>query len=177
MCALLFGQTQSLPLQRNDQMDPTLRNPQSRKPKSDDLRNKALYYLSRREYARKELTQKLKQKGFPFKQIEAVLDELENENLLSDERFIGCFIRSRRFKGFGPLKICAELGKRGIDHNRIRTNEEWQESLWLESAMAARKKRFGYAIPQEKQARLQQARFLQQRGFTSDQIRAALMPT
>jgi regulatory protein len=147
-----------------------------RKPNPDDLRNKAIYFLSRREYARKELLQKLQQKGFSTSQINPILDELENENLLSDERYIGSFIRIRRFKGYGPLKICAELGKRGIDHNRVRANEEWQESLWQESAKVTRMKRFGEAIPKEKQMRLQQARFLQQRGFTSDQIRAALMP-
>jgi regulatory protein len=103
-----------------------------------------------------------------------VLDELENENLLSEDRFIASFIRSRSAKGYGPLKICAQLGKHGIDHNRIRSNEEWQEMLWQERVISARIKRFGETIPQEKEERLQQARFLQQRGFTTDQIRFAL---
>jgi regulatory protein len=103
-----------------------------------------------------------------------VLDELENDNLLNEDRFIASFIRSRSAKGYGPLKICAELSKRGIDHNRIRTSDEWQETVWQEIAISARIKRFGEAIPTENEARMQQMRFLQQRGFTSDQIRCAL---
>ncbi len=139
-----------------------------------DLRFKALYYLARRDYSRYELFQKLSLKGFPPSEIHSVLDELENENLLNEERFIASFIRFRSSKGYGPLKICAELAKRGIDHSRIRRSDIWQEMSWNDIAICARIKRFGEAIPQEKEQRLQQARFLQNRGFGSDEIRFAL---
>jgi regulatory protein len=143
-------------------------------PIMNPTRDKALYLLARRDHSRRELSQKLSQKGFVSSTIQPVLDELENENLLNEDRFIASFIRSRSAKGYGPLKICAELGKRGIDHNRIRASDEWQETLWQEMAISARIKRFGEAIPTAKDKRMQQARFLQQRGFTTDQIRWAL---
>ena len=140
----------------------------------NNIRDKALFLLARRDHSRRELLQKLNRKGFSSSEIKIVLDELENEDLLNEERFIASFIRSRSGKGFGPLKICAELGKRGIDHNRIRASAEWQETLWQERAISARIKRFGEAIAQQQDEQLQQMRFLQQRGFTSDQIRFAL---
>lgn len=137
-------------------------------------RDKALFLLARRDHSRRELSQKLSKKGFASNIIKTVLEELENENLLNEDRFIGSFIRSRSAKGYGPLKICAELVKRGIDLNRIRASDEWQETLWQEMAISARIKRFGDAIPCEREEQMQQMRFLQQRGFTTDQIRNAL---
>ncbi|MGD9591165.1 MAG: regulatory protein RecX [Candidatus Berkiella sp.] len=138
------------------------------------IRTKALYLLARRDHGKKELFTKLLRKGFPGTIIREVLDDLENENLLNNMRFIGSYIRFRSAKGYGPLKICAELGKRGIDHTQIRSSEVWQETPWCELAICARIKRFGEAIPQEKEQRILQARFLQYRGFTSEEIRSAL---
>jgi regulatory protein len=44
--------------------------------------------------------------------------------------------------------------------------------FWVESAGRQRSKRFGHQLPGDYRARTKQMRFLQQRGFTSDQIRA-----
>lgn len=138
------------------------------------IRNKALYLLARRDHSKSELHKKLSLKGFPSSAVRAVLDELENEDLLSDGRFIASFIRYRATKGYGPLKICAELAKHGIDQHQIKASESWQEMSWIEKAICARIKRFGEIIPQEKEERMKQARFLQYRGFTADEIRIAL---
>jgi len=138
------------------------------------IRERALLLLTRRDHSRRELHQKLQLKGFPPAEISPTLDRLQQDNLLNEERFITSFIRSRRAKGFGPLKICAELQKHGIDSGCILANEEWQETLWFEAAIKVRTKRFGADIPPEKQERLRQARYLQQRGFTADHIRQAL---
>lgn len=103
-----------------------------------------------------------------------MLDYLEQENLLSEARFIGSYIRLRKNAGFGPLKICTELQNRGINRSRIFLHEEWQNTLWEESAITLRIKRFGEMLPRNAEEGSQQTRFLQQRGFTFDQIRAAL---
>ncbi|MBS0289743.1 MAG: regulatory protein RecX [Proteobacteria bacterium] len=140
----------------------------------DTIRNKALYLLARRDHSRRELFQKLVLKSFSAIEINKTLDMLEDDGLLNEDRFIASVIRSRRAKGFGPLKICAELTKHGINHDRINLSDEWQEIKWQEGAISARIKRFGEAIPVEPMQRVQQAKFLQQRGFTHDQIRYAL---
>lgn len=138
------------------------------------LKNKAIYLLARREHARQELHRKLLQKGFTTQVIHEVLDELENENLLNEDRYITSFIRSRRSKGFGPLKICAELKIHGIDRHRWQSNEEWQEELWQNSAILLCAKRFGFDTQKTREQRMRQTRYLEQRGFTSQQIKIAI---
>lgn len=138
------------------------------------IKNKAIALLARREHTYGELERKLKQRGFALSDIHPILDELKNENLLSEVRFIGSFIRTKRSKGYGPLKIYAQLQQRGIERCFILEHEEWQQAAWHESAITVRIKRFGETPPKERQERSQQARFLQQRGFTQDQIHVAL---
>jgi regulatory protein len=138
------------------------------------LKNKAIYLLARREHSRQELIRKLIQRGFAAQAISSVLDELENEGLLNEQRFITSFIRSRRARGFGPLKICAELKEHGIDRSLWQSNEEWQEELWQNSATILCAKRFGLVAEKTPEERIRQSRYLQQRGFTSQQIKIAV---
>ncbi len=139
------------------------------------VRDVALRLLARREHSQKEMQQKLLQKGFALSDITPVLIKLQDDDLLSDQRFIDIFIRSKRRQGSGPLKICAELQKYGIDLNQVQASEEWQQTSWEVYALAVRTKRFGEAFPQTLQEKWQQTRFLQQRGFTPDQIRSAFL--
>lgn len=138
------------------------------------IKQRALYLLSRREHSSRELRLKLLRKAFSPEEIEPLLKQLQTDNLLNDDRFISVFIRSRIRKGLGPLKICAELQNRGIDPSRIFANEEWHLAEWQEGANAVRIKRFGEPLPQDIEEQSKQARYLQQRGFTMDQIRKAL---
>jgi len=138
------------------------------------LKDKAIQLLARREHTRRELQQKLQQRGYALSEITSVLDNLEQEELLSEERYIGSYIRLRRARGYGPLKICVELQKRGINHRQILANEEWLQTQWQEWADAVRAKRFGEASPSNGDERASQMRYLQQRGFTTDQIHIAL---
>ncbi|HRE31799.1 MAG TPA: regulatory protein RecX [Candidatus Berkiella sp.] len=138
------------------------------------IKDKAIYLLSRREHSRSELLRKLQQRGFQSKDILPVLDRLEKENLLSEERFISSYIRSRRSRGFGPLKICAELKERGIDRGRWQSNEEWQEELWQNSAIQSCAKRFSLTVAKTREQKIAQSQYLQRRGFTSAQIKVAI---
>ena len=149
-------------------------SPSSPEEERQVIRNKAIYLLSRREHSRQELIRKLIQKGFCAKELPPILDELENEGLLNEQRFIGSFIRSRRARGFGPLKICAELREHGINRDLWQSNEEWQEELWQNSATILCAKRFGFVVEKTPEERMRQSRYLQQRGFTSQQIKIAL---
>lgn len=138
------------------------------------IRETALRLLARRDHAFNELRTKLAQRGYPSAEIQTILKQLQQENLLNESRYIVNFIRSRLYKGFGPLKICAELGRHGIDQHRVSQHEEWQSIDWYENALLVRKKRFGSALPTTIKERLRQIRFLLQRGFTQEQVRAAL---
>ncbi len=134
----------------------------------------ALDLLARREHSRRELTRKLATRGFPDDVIAPVLDELERSGSLADARFTDSFVRSRVAKGQGPQRIRAELAQRGISDPQAADVLRSTDVDWLATIRAVRRKRFGPEPPRDFAERARQARFLQYRGFDSEQIRAAL---
>ena len=134
----------------------------------------ALELLARREHSRRELTRKLGTRGFPDDVIAPVLDELERSGSLADARFTDSFVRSRVGKGQGPQRIRAELAQRGIADTEADEALRSSDVDWRETIRAVRRKKFGAELPRDYAERARQARFLQYRGFSNEQIRAAL---
>lgn len=132
----------------------------------------AVRLLAQREHSTAELRRKLLGKGCAPSQTDAVLQRLARDGLLSDPRFTESFIRSRVAHGFGPLHIHAQLRERGIDAALSTEFLDPQARHWRELAQTVRQKRFGQARPENYRERARQMRFLQQRGFTMEQINA-----
>ena len=130
-------------------------------------------YLARREYGEQEITQKLIARGFDAEIVEAAVSTLVSDGLLSDSRFVEAFVYSRLKKGSGPQKIHAELRQRGIADSLISSCMEALGDQWLERVREVREKKFGHEPPGDFRERSRQMRFLQQRGFTSEQINGA----
>lgn len=138
------------------------------------LYQRAIRLLASREHSRLQLFRKLIDKGFESEQVDSVLTLLAQQNLQSDERFTEDFIHSRINRGQGPIRIQAELRERGSSDELVNEYLDFSDAIWFERVDEVRRKRFGYALPEEYQARAKQARFLQHRGFTPEQIRRAL---
>ncbi len=138
-----------------------------------EIRQRAMGFLARREHAYYELIRKLSDREYSREQICAVLTELESVGLLSNRRFAECYIRSRASRGYGPYRICMELQERRVDDSIISEylKADWD---WYALAVQVRVKRFGEVIAQDITARAKQQRFLQYRGFSSEQINAAM---
>ncbi len=134
----------------------------------------AIDLLARREHSRLELERKLATRGFPKAVIAPALDALEHSGVLVATRFTESFVRSRITKGQGPVRIRAELAERGVAGEQASDLLRGGDVDWLATARAVRRKRFGAEPPRDFRERAKQARFLQYRGFTSDQVRAAL---
>jgi regulatory protein len=94
------------------------------------------------------------------------------QGLLSNCRYVESYIESRVQRGHGPLKIRAELRERGIDDAVVDTGLAAYATRWAELAGQVRLKKFGPARPADFAERSRQMRFLQQRGFTVEQIDA-----
>jgi len=139
----------------------------------DAAYNKAIELLTRREHSQGELRNKLFRRGFAINEVNTVIENLANQGLQNDERFLESFVASRAARGQGPLKIAAELRSRGITQEQLLTVIDYHDPQWQNSACKVRQRRFG-TLPKDYQKRMAQARFLAQRGFTSDQIKAAL---
>ena len=138
------------------------------------IREAAMDYLSRREHATYELSQKLLAKGYESEVVSAALERLSDQGLLSDERFTEAFINQRINRGSGPLKIRAELRQKGISDAMIGTFLNERDVIWQESALAVRIRKYGSEEPSDLKERARQSRFLQSRGFSSEQTRYAM---
>ena len=138
------------------------------------VREAAMDSLARREHGSRELRRKLVDKGYAPDEVVETLELLCREGLLSDERFTEAFLHSRLNRGSGPRKIAAELQQRGIDDSLISQFLDERDRNWYARASEARQKRFGPGLPDDFKEKARQARFLQQRGFSSEQVRFAL---
>ena len=79
-------------------------------------RDQALVYLSMREHNRRELALKLRTKNFSSDEIEKTLDELEDEDLLSEVRYVQAFVRSNnRRHPEGRFLVSQRLAAKGAD--------------------------------------------------------------
>lgn len=131
------------------------------------LRRAAMDLLARREHSRVELTQKLKKRQLDSLLLEEVLNQLEDDNLLSDKRFMEAFVRSKIKNGNGPVKIRYELQQKGVTDSFDSVVKELGVN-WYDVVYDVRVKRFGEALPVDLKEKAKQIRFLSQRGFTSE---------
>lgn len=137
-------------------------------------RNRAVGLLSRRDYPSRALKGRLTQAGFePTAAAEAVA-ELEDERLVNDERFVEAAIASRAARGQGPIRIAQELKQSGVAASLVASALDARDPRWAQAAVDLRRRRFGAGAPADAAARNKQVRFLLYRGFTGDQVRAAL---
>lgn len=139
-----------------------------------DLREKALGYLTRREYSRAELTRKLQPYADP-ETIDALLDEFTRRGWLSDQRYADQMAHARRGKA-GSLKLAHELRAHGVADALVSVAVAEFKQGDRQSAHALWQKKFG-ALPESREAWAKQARFLQGRGFDLDTIKAVLRGT
>jgi len=137
-------------------------------------RKKAMDFLARREHASDELVRKLVKGGFDGDIAQDAVSELTREGLQSDGRFVESFIQSRANQGKGPVRIRAELSQRGVAESAMRQAMEAADIDWFALARAARGQKFGDSAPADYKEKARQMRFLQYRGFDSEQIAAAM---
>jgi regulatory protein len=128
--------------------------------------------LARREHGERELARKLAARGYAGEIVEATLADLVGQGLLSNSRYVESYVESRVQRGHGPLKIRAELRERGVDDSLIDDGLDAYAARWPELLEQVRAKKFGPARPADFTERSRQMRFLQQRGFTGEQIEA-----
>lgn len=127
--------------------------------------------LSRREHSVAELRAKLLGRGLSADETERTLAKFVEQNLLSDSRFVEQYVASAMRRGRGPVKIRHELRTRGVDASLIDGQFEALEEQWREVCWQAAEKKFGRRLIADQKDLAKRFRFLQSRGFNSDQIR------
>ena len=142
------------------------------------LKGRGLQILAQREHSRSELRRKLlvhaqkdeAEAGAAIEQVEAVLDWLQANRYLCEERFVESRVHARASR-YGNLRIRQELAQHGValtaeatqqlkDSELARAREVWSRKFGQPAADAAERAR--------------QMRFLAGRGFSSEVIRRAV---
>jgi len=164
------------------------------------LKARAFALLARREYSREELARKLAayvrqsarqdaragaadegdgdigpadvngddaQAG-----IAALLDELERDNWLSNQRFAQSFSR-RRGQQRGTALVMQELRQHKLDEDAVQTVREHLQETELQRARQAWEKKFGQP-PADGKSWARQARFMLSRGFSASTFKQVL---
>jgi regulatory protein len=137
------------------------------------LRRRAMDYLARREHSVSELRRKLTEK-FPetdTQLLESVLCSLQDDGLLSDQRFAESYVRARFNKGYGPQYILSHLKNAGVPDDISSQELCIYENEWVLNLQKVVCKRFGSPLPQPGTlawAKLE--RFAQARGFRGNHL-------
>ena len=138
------------------------------------IRRAALDMLARREHSARELRDKLRQKFGSAAPIDDELARLQDEGLQDDARFAEAFVRMHRNRGHGPQRILHELSQKGVDDGIAEASVDPRSTEWLSLLRSIRARRFGEEVPVSTAEWQRQARHLQSRGFSVEQIRRAL---
>ncbi len=135
------------------------------------IRRAAMDFLARREHSRTELSLKLLRRfSHDSELIESEIETLNREGLQSDLRLAEAFMQSRANKGQGSLKIRAELRGKGVSDFDIEIAFAHCDINWFEQVALVAARRFGDEPPEDAKERAKRIRFLQQRGFSFDEI-------
>jgi regulatory protein len=139
------------------------------------LRSRALAALARREHSRLELQRKLlaclqtaadrNQEALPDDaqtRVDALLDALVGQDLLSEARYIDSRLRTRAPR-LGARRLTAELAQQGLKPE----GETWEaiRSSEADRAGTLLARRFGLEPPADLKEKARRVRFLVSRGF------------
>ncbi|UFQ99011.1 recombination regulator RecX [Pseudomonas wenzhouensis] len=134
------------------------------------VRRAAMDLLARREHGRVELMRKLRKRGAPEALVEAALQRLAEEGLLSEARYLESFVAYKARAGYGPQRIREELGQRGLARGDIDQALRDSGIDWFEQLRETWQRKFAGRLPVDARERAQQGRFLAYRGYSLEMI-------
>ncbi|MDB9694015.1 regulatory protein RecX [Acinetobacter nosocomialis] len=136
------------------------------------LRSYAFALLTRRDYSKAELIEKLARYAQNIEEVNQLVEELSEQNYQSDQRVAEQMLASQIRKGKGPKRIQQALKNKQIENDLIA--DEIHEIDWVEQAYQLKVKKFGEDIEKDPKLKAKQIRFLQYRGFDLDVILKAI---
>lgn len=130
--------------------------------------------LARREHSMQELRTRLRRRFADEAVVDEQLVRLADENLQSDARFAENYVRHRVDRGYGPLRLRAELRERGVADADAETALEACAVDWNELASTVLRKKYGQDEPRDLKEKSRRVRFMQHRGFFPEHYRELL---
>ena len=158
------------------------KQPETKEEVQKWLNDKAVYYLSRRDHSRKELSVKLEQalSYIDIKEtysipevINTVLEQMEEYDYLNDQRFTRMYCRYKASSYYGPQRIQQALFQKGISKTdyQLAIEEESLDFFALAHEYADRK--FSFEQLSDFKHSQKCFRHMASRGYSVDQIKHA----
>lgn len=136
------------------------------------LRSYAFAVLTRREYSKKELIEKLCLYAQSREEVLTLVEEFAAANYQSDQRVAEMTLRSQMQRGKGPQRIKQSLKSKALDQAYIQ--DELEQIDWLAQAYQLKVKKYGTEVATDPKIKAKQARFLLYRGFQMDVVMKAI---
>lgn len=141
-------------------------------------RSQAYRWLAYRWYTQKEIEEKLLNKGYSHDVVKTLLNELEENKYVDDQRFTENWIEARaEGKLLGKKRLKQELKIKGIEGQTIEKNIEiyFSPEKELELALQAAKKKAFQAGTIEKNKFVRRLNsYLQRKGFDYQTIKRVI---
>lgn len=134
----------------------------------------ALNFLAHRKRTEKEITDKLKEKGFEESIVDKTLVYLKNYGLVDDKDYANSFVKDKvKLNKHGPQRIKYDLYRKGVSQEIIKEvlmeDDEYPRALEL-----AKKKMSSYRNDDRDKIYRKLGGFLQRRGYSYDCISKVL---
>lgn len=131
------------------------------------MRRAAFNALARRDHSVAELKEKLAKKSDNLELINQVIQALIDNGFVDDARLSTLLTEAKYRQGLGPHRIIGLLKSKALCADEVHalfSDEQWREGLMMTWG-----KRFSDK-PKDNKSYMQQARYLQYRGFSLEQI-------
>jgi regulatory protein len=139
---------------------------------SASAKARALRILGKRNMSRREITDRLVQKGESGETAEETADWLENIGAVNDAEYAALIVRHYMSRGYGKMRIQDELYRRGIE------KELWEEAL--RTLQESDNMAYAYLVAKlrgsvpDKAVTKRVSDALYRRGFSWEEIKSAL---
>lgn len=120
------------------------------------------------------MLQKLIGKGADSELAAAVVEQLSDSGLISEERFARELIRVRVRQGYGPVKIEYDLKNRGVAESLVTTCLNETNTNWCDELERVIDRKYKQRPIESFADWAKRANFLRNRGFTAEQIERTL---
>lgn len=141
----------------------------------EEALNRVASYCSAAEHCRAEVNEKLQRWGIAYETIARILERLETEKYIDDERYCRAFVNDKfRFAKWGKMKIAQGLYMKKIPSDVAwrHLNEIDEEEYLLRDLLASKRKSIHAKDDYELNGKLM--RFAVSRGFELKDIRRCI---
>lgn len=138
------------------------------------LKNRALYWVSKRDYSLHDFYQKLDKVCEIDEMKHSLVEEFVRQGWLNEERYISAFVRSKIAAGLGLFRIKNDIKSHGVKPEKVVELTEHLEVDWFAQALSTYQRKYGNRPADDFKEQNKRFRYMQYRGFSVDEIKYSM---